>query len=151
MDLMTRRRALLSLVESSGLDTSPRIAEYGSYLGRGNDAVYSDPNYCYTDWYDLDFNGNASLTMVYANMPENPNTNNVCYHYRNTITGTKDWYYFPRNVTISSSFNQIQFSIETAKLTTCYLYFQQTGEILFAGRNTPYYGYTNINDMPTGT
>ena len=52
-----------------------------------------------------------------------------------------------RNVIIANS-NGIGVSVGTANIDNAYAYLSD-GQILFAGKNTPYYGYTNINDMPT--
>ena len=52
-----------------------------------------------------------------------------------------------RNV-INANSNGIGVSVGTADIDNAYAYLSD-GQILFAGKNTPYYGYTNINDMPT--
>ena len=146
-NLMLRRRAILQapIVRP---DTSPRIAEYGKTLGRGNTTINTDANYCYTEWYDINpAPGSAhQLQLVRCGI-----NSNHTYQFT-TSTGGANWdyrkegnyYYFPGNV------NKIRTSIPIANLETCYAYIVSTGQILFAGINTPYYGYTNINNMPTG-
>lgn len=54
----------------------------------------------------------------------------------------------PRGV-INANSNGIGVTIATSNIDNAYAYFPSNGQILFAGKNTPYYGYTNINDMPT--
>lgn len=132
------------LMRKPPLDTSPRIAEYGKHLNRSNTDTTVSANYCYTEWYDLNFESYTKLTMNYARMPESAG---ITYQYRNTETGAADWYYFPNKKTIEVKFNQIRFSIAISHLRDCYLYFQETGEILFAGKDTIYYGHRNISEI----
>lgn len=139
--LVARRRMLM---RKPSLNTSPRIAEYGKHLSRSNTATTVSANYCYTEWYDLNFESYTSLTMKYAGIPE---SSVITYQYRNTETGAADWYYFPNKNTVAAEFNQIRFSIAISNLRDCYLYFQQTGEILFAGKDTIYYGHKNISEI----
>ena len=69
--------------------------------------------------------------------------------------GATDWYYFnkvyPRRLPASTSkaIVSISFSIEVSEIENSYAYLVETGQIIFAGKNTPYYGYTNISEMPT--
>ena len=44
--------------------------------------------------------------------------------------------------------NACSFSIILSLIDDAWMIIVETGDILFAGKNTPYYGYTNINDMP---
>lgn len=53
-----------------------------------------------------------------------------------------------RNV-INANSNGIGVTVPTSNINDAYAYLPSNGQILFAGKNTPYYGYTNINDMPT--
>ena len=142
-DLLRRRRVMMG-EKSDVLNTSPKIAEYGKSLGRSNTGTVRMDGFCYTEWYDLNFADKTTLTMVYSNMPEAANTT---YQYRNTETGAADWFYFPNKQTIENKFNQIRFSIAISHLRDCYLYFRQTGEILFAGKDTIYYGHKNISEI----
>ena len=50
---------------------------------------------------------------------------------------------------INANSNGLAISITVGHVDDAYLYFQETGDIIFAGKNTPYYGYLNINDIPT--
>lgn len=53
----------------------------------------------------------------------------------------------PRGV-INANSNGIGITVGTSNIDNAYAYLPSSGQILFAGKNTPYYGYTNINDMP---
>ena len=50
---------------------------------------------------------------------------------------------------INANSNGIGVTVVTSHINNAYAYLPSNGQILFAGKNTPYYGYTNINDMPT--
>ena len=145
---MTRRRALMARVESGGIDTSPRIAEYGKYLGRSNTGTGSDASWCYTVWYDIDpVPGTTNKLQIVNCGIDNDRT----YQYT-ASSGGADWDYRTAGdyYWLSANANKIRFSIYIPNLLDCYAYIATTGQILFAGRNTQYYGYTNIHDMPQG-
>ena len=152
MDMMQIRRRVL-LGGKKVIDTSPKIAEYGVCWNRTQGGKTANDNWCITEWYDFNplYHGvmhvsgyvgadNAFITFQYEGVYDNSNI-------------YKDWYYFVGqsrvigglNVTV----NKITFSIEVTKIDDAYAYIEETGQILFAGKNSPYYGYTNINDMPT--
>lgn len=146
-DLLRRRRAMMEK-KSDVLNTSPRIAEYGKYLTRSNTGTGSNADWCYTIWYDIyPAPGTANrLQLVNCGIGEfrtyqwTTSAGGANWDYRKT----GGYYYLPANA------NKIRVSIPIANLLTCYAYIESTGQILFAGKNTPYYGYTNINDMPQG-
>ena len=45
-------------------------------------------------------------------------------------------------------YNQVRFTVNLAHLDDAYMYVYSTGQVLFAGRNTPYYGMANIDGTP---
>lgn len=47
-------------------------------------------------------------------------------------------------------FNQLRFSLVTAYIDDDYAYFADTGDVIFAGKNTPYYGMANIDGTMAG-
>lgn len=146
-ELMHRRRAMMEK-KSDVLNTSPRIAEYGKYLSRSNTGTGSSGSWCYTVWYDIDPVPGTANKLQIVNCGVN---NNRTYQWTTSAGGanwdyrTTDGYYY-----LSSNANKIRFSIYIPNLLDCYAYIATTGQILFSGRNTQYYGYTNIHDMPQG-
>ena len=58
-------------------------------------------------------------------------------------TGTLTEYSQTWNV---SAFTQITFSLDTRYLDDAYMYDATTGQVWFAGVNTPYYGMSNISE-----
>ena len=141
--MISIRRKLMAKTQSGGLDTSPRIAEYGKYLNRSTTGTAINEGWCYTDWYDI--NPIKEFITIKDNVTDIIHT--FQYVMQN---GTRDYWYGPTRP-LSGSPYTIRFSIQITNIPTCYAYSETTGQIFFAGRNTPYYGYTNIHDMPTGT
>lgn len=143
-DLLRRRREMMGQ-KSDTLNTSPRIAEYGKYLSRNASGTTVDSSWCYTEWYDID--PYPSSNNIIDNV-----TNNFHTYQFVKQNGSGDYWYGPsRN--LAGTPVKIRFSMTIARLNagTEYAYSSTTGQIFFAGKNTLYYGYKNINDMPTGT
>ena len=145
MDMMAIRRRVL-LGGKKVIDTSPKIVAYDSAYGSSGNAVYAE-GFCRTDLYSylpmqikgtIAYYGTSSKIMVL---------------YKNNGGARVDYWVLhneqsPRKC-INVGTDSAVFTLETSKLPDCYAYIVDTGQILFAGKNSPYYGYTNINDMPT--
>jgi len=52
-----------------------------------------------------------------------------------------------RTNVIAAGDNAVAFTLDTDSLLTCYAYIPETGEILFAGENSEYYGHQNISEL----
>lgn len=143
---MTRRRALLARVESDpGIDTSPRIAEYDKRYSMDGSIIESSGK-CYTDIYNI--TPNNRVFRAFGIVPSTINYVDGVYNDYWNITAIDAEYNGPLAKNVA---NEIAFTIQTSLVDDSYVIQVGTGSIVFAGRNTPYYGYTNINDMPTGT
>lgn len=148
-----RRRVLLASGQSSVIDTSPKIAESGVYWGRGQGTKNADAAWGITDFYY--FSPQPQARCTFYGFVGNDGTQHT-FQYYSESGNEKDWWYFGpldyRGTSLSNDayYYQISFSIELAEIDNVYCYAGETGQIFFAGRNTPYYGYTNINDMPQG-
>lgn len=131
------------------IDTSPKIAEHGKSLDRSNDGIKDDVNWSYTEWY-LFSPQKVGIVVIY----DNQSTSGHPYQY-NIEDGTKkDWFYADdtgsrRIGWLGAALYRIRFSVRISQFDDAYAFCNNTGQIFFAGKNTPYYGYTNINDMPT--
>ena len=135
------RRSVLLASGKKVIDTSPKIAEYGKYCGRSGQEIAVNENWCYTEYYPLLINGSQ---YVCDNVTDTSHT----YQYQQKADGTEwDFWYGPRRKIFLH--NVIRFSIKIDNLDDAYAYSELSGQIFFAGKSTPYYGYTNINDMPT--
>lgn len=147
-DLLRRRREMMTRKDSGDLNTSPKIAEYGKCLGRSNTGINTASGWCYTEWYDIDpVPGTANRLKSGGTGMDSNHT----YQWT-TTAGSGNWDYRVSSgfCYLSANADKIRFSIKVANLSNCYAYIDTTGQIIFAGKNTPYYGYKNINDMPTG-
>lgn len=147
---MVRRRQLMGM-QISGLNTSPVIDEYGVHWNRTFGQKESNDRWCITKYYDVIDAPNGNVNIMGFVGADNT-TITFQYHFSNGIT---DWYYFnkvyPRRLPIINdrAIISISFSIEVSEINNSYAYLVETGQIIFAGKNTPYYGYTNISEMPT--
>ena len=131
------------------IDTSPRILQYGVRYGNGNPAtkpLIEDNNYCITDKYEYEpqstkqtlvTNGIGNTLLVFGTTGEYMDY----WVWPNTADGTQ-------RTVINVNSGMLSCCILISALDTTYAYLKETGQILFAGKNSPYYGYTNINDMP---
>lgn len=140
-------------------DTSPKIAEYDKSWGIAYGTINDTIGWCITEWYDFNppSSGATVFTLCgYVGNDANQRTFQY-YGYRNSVLST-NWYYFnannapgTRNIGMikEPNWEHISFSLDSTQLENLYVYVQETGQIIFAGKNTPYYGYKNINDMPT--
>ena len=146
MDMMAIRRRVL-MASRKVIDTSPKILQHGvRYLENGS--TLSKANTCITVIYDLDVTINSSSNRLGT-------TYGVVPSIINYIDGAYDdyWNLYSNTKPISTKFfaygsNQVSFTLQEDMLDVCYAIHNATGQILFAGKNSPYYGYTNVNDMP---
>jgi len=96
--------------------------------------------------YALDSNGNAVIrgTNGYADSSN-------CYNtpiYVNTDSDEGTGAINSSSSRYTGGIAQMVFLVDTRYLDDDYLYVVETGEILFAGKNTPYYSMTNISQAP---
>lgn len=130
-------------------DTSPRIAEHGVHWSRTFGIKATNDNWCITDWYNVE---NAPFGDVNVQGFVGSDNTNITFQYRFNNDST-DWYYFngvyPRRLPIGKDRKivGITFSIQETEIYNSYAYIVETGQILFAGKNTPYYGHRNISEL----
>lgn len=156
MDLMQARRRVL-IGEKKVIDTSPKIAEYGKMLNYERTGERSNIYFCITEWYPFDV-GTVNLIYLYNKLYATQRRRDCNYQYYATnANGTllRDWWFNtseddPRRQIGWNTFTlkEIRFSIPIKEIDDSFAYVKETGQIFFAGKNSLYYGYTNINDMP---
>lgn len=56
---------------------------------------------------------------------------------------TDDW----ERTCVNSYTNGLRVTLQMDRLDDCYLYLKETGQILFAGKNSIYYGHRNISEL----
>lgn len=123
-----------------------KVAEYDKYCGRSAEGISDGTGWCYTDWYLFDPQPSGSSIKL----RNNSTNNNHTYQYQNEDGTKKDYFYSNQTVGWSGvSMYKIRFSLQTADADDSYAYCLSTGQIFFAGKNTDYFGYSNINNIPT--
>ncbi len=156
MDMMAIRRRVM-LAQKKVIDTAPKIAEYGKACAYAKTGERTEPKFCVTEWYSFD-EGTVNVITLYNKLyvTQYPRPSNYqFYAIRENETVARDWYY---NIGVDSPYRrigwngatlkEIRFSIPIEEIDDSFAYVEETGQIFFAGKNSPYYGYTNINDMP---
>lgn len=147
MDMMEiRRRVLLGSRKKKLPDTTVKIAEYGYKWDKGREVKKADSNYGITIKYD--FPAQSDIRTLVQRGHES-----ALIFYTDGVY--KDWWMANNGIAqeakrkiVNAGANQVSMSVYLPMIDDAYLYIEETGEILYAGKNSPYYGYTNINDMP---
>ena len=159
---MTTAFTVTGVAESGGdagetVDTSPIIAQYGYGL-TNTGTTAQDEELCYTDYYAIPDGYTGKVSGLFPNTNATYKaTSTQCQIYQDdafktywacsSLMGdigaadkTMGLYY-------ASSWpaNKARFVLVTAYVDDSYLYFTDTGDIIFAGKNTKYYGMANIN------
>lgn len=142
MDLMSIRRKMLMASGRKAIDTTVKIFAKNSRWGIGG-KIYDDNYNIASVIYEFEPQNVARrLFYDYLNTQLIIFENGVYKDYWTTRTGESD----SRSV-INANSNGIAVSVGNEHIDDAYAYLPD-GQILFAGKNSPYYGYTNINDMP---
>lgn len=141
--LVARRRMLM---RKPSLNTSPRIAEYNKRLVSSS-RTQNATGMCYTEWIEANpttFSG-ANPVIIFGGVIKD---GNHIYQFEKH-DGTFDYWNTGKPYLTSGS-KRLRFTLDIATISSAYGYNKYSGQIYFAGPDTIYYGYTNINDMPQG-
>ena len=131
-------------------DTSPIITDSDKYLS--NNGVPSSGTGCScTDYYTM-LGTSVTLFIPFTeDTAPRSSVNVVSYmdttktHYWNGYSGNDN----PKVLSISAAendSNKLRFTLFTSGLASCYCYDTSSGDIYFAGANSPYYGMSNISE-----
>ena len=141
MDLMAIRRRIMMAQRKN---TAPIILMYGYKYPSGNKAPTVDATKCITDKYRYE-PSTGKQTLVTCGV-----TSTI--HIFNDTRYMDYWSWSPgdgyKRKVINPNSTQVACTVVIDQLDVCYAYLEETGQILFAGEKSPYYGYENINDMP---
>lgn len=142
MDMMAiRRRALIG--RKKVIDTSPVIEFYGYSIPTGRSDYTKSEGKGVTKIYEYpeqDFVQTLVTAYVTANIRVFKSGSYRDYWSWVAQVGM-------RRKVINPLSNGLAMTIILDNIDDSYAYLGETGQIFFAGKNTPYYGYTNINDM----
>ena len=149
-DLLSRRRAMMMKVSSDVINTSPKIAEYGKRLNKAT-GITNATGSCYTEWIYANpvSNTTDSATtnaLVFGGVPVSTD-----YVFQFELPNGSYDYWYTSKPFAGKRAKRYRFTLNTSTLRSAFCYNKVSGQIYFAGKDTQYFGYTNINDMPTGT
>lgn len=149
MSLLMRRRMMMQ-ARVECLDTTPIILDYGRRLNRGEGYyIESLSNICTTDYYNIEPSDSVQYITYKLNSITDSYLNYHCYK-----DGVYIDYWSERSVgdaiitdsKVSAGANQLRFTLFVDKIDDSFCYVNNTGKILFAGKNTEYYGKRTIYD-----
>lgn len=147
--MISIRRKLMAKMQSGVINTSPRIAEYGKRL-RNKSIMEANSNCCYTEWYQVDDVPTVTYSFMWGGSGLQGDVYSSVFQTAKADGTPIDYYYWNRPYLFAGS-EKIRFTLLISGIEDSWAYNPTDGQIWFAGKNTIYYGYTNINDMPTGT
>lgn len=156
-DLMNRRRALMTAKSKDLPILNPAIGytenkmltrfEAPPYLKSQNGAAVTDFIYAGTTGKFVYFN--PSDTTI---APSGVIGNLLQYDSDNVDSPFTDWWNCgmtgtgEKSVALASNKKFIRLNLSMEQMSGAYAYNSATGQVYYAGINTPYYGKTNIND-----
>ena len=139
--MMSIRRRLMMMPH--GIDTSPIIERYNAKLA--GDIVAAD-GYCVTAKYYYQSSNTVQTIAYYFG-----EASLQCQVFRNNGETYMDYWVLQKRQSprtcINAGSDAIWFTIEMNEINNCYAYIIETGQIFFAGKNTPYYGHRNISEL----
>ena len=149
---------IISCVATQGIDTSVRIAKSGyGFNSDATEEIVTAP-LCISDYYDIPEGYIGKLSYYFPSI----GTNAIGGYMKLQMvddTYTKVEYYsisvssegeksvgFSTSGTVEKGAVKFRFSLEEATVDDAYMYFSGTGDVVFAGKNTPYYRMANIEN-----
>lgn len=130
--MQARRRLLMT---PHGIDTSPKILAYGKYWWRGG--LKDDADYCAT--VIMPFTPSTSVQW--------PVFSGLCTELDVFKDGQYVDYWGLAAPRLNANSNGVAVTLKESEIDDAYLYVKDSGEIIFAGKNTIYYGHRNISEL----
>ena len=134
------------------IDTNPRIIQTDAGYGTDNGNIVEKVGMSATEKYLVP--GNSNITYYIENT-DNIGSTSICNkavvwngedyvsYYSTTFNQLKEY----TNGFKTTTGDRIAFSIPTAGISNSYAYVHQTGDIIFAGEDTQYFGKRNISEV----
>ena len=157
MNLMQRRRALMAAQggELPMFNPAVGITENTKLERDGTNPPYlvSKNGVAVTDFIDAGTTGN----FVYFNpadttiAPSGTIGSLLQYHNDNADSPFTNWWNCrmngdERSIALDANKQFIRLNLSMEQMSGAYAYNSATGQVYYAGKNSPYYGKTNIND-----
>jgi len=139
--LVARRRLLM--YKKPVNDTSPKIVGYDKrYNSSGN--IIDNNGSCCTDKYDIVANTPELRILYYFGIVSATISwkNGTPFDYWNITATTEP----VQGSIIAINTDQVSFTLRSSLIDDSFAIQVETGKVLFAGINSPYYGKQNIND-----
>lgn len=152
MGSLLRRRAMMHKTEEI-IDTSPIVTRYGGINSAG--AFVSGSNgYDVTEFYAKPSGKKITISTIIKYIDGTSQINKVAFYDENKVR--LDWNTFITSTSearvtkspgTSTTAGSVYFRTILGRdhAEDSYAYVTNTGDIIFAGKNTPYYGKKNIN------
>jgi hypothetical protein len=153
MTLMQRRRALMSNEKTERPVMNPAFDYTLGYIidkGVGRPYLKEAEGYAATDFIDCGVTGSIQAFWPLSSKSEASQTLGTLLQYREVNGGYTDWWGQRLNgqtktYDLSANTRYIRFGFDPDTMADMYAYNSTTGQVYYAGINTPYYGKTNIN------
>lgn len=151
MDVIKRRRMLLMQQE---INTTPIIKQNNICLSNNPYAETKEKQgWFITKHYNV-VNSPAGKQTIKGFIGEDDECF-CCYFEPGTTNIALDYYFFngSNQVEIEQApyyqrkLSSVVFSVQLSRIDDSYAYLVETGQIFFAGENTPYYGHYNISEL----
>lgn len=154
--LMTRRREMLE--QGHVEDTTVKI-KYNKYWIRANCALTTNSTntLCVSEWYEIENPGSVKIRfrttnkdtvvkeyIVHAQRPKGDTGTGyrICLVSQTEVRNATD--FNTVSFTSSKGYSEVRFTLDENALDVAYAYVVETGQVIFAGRNSPYYGKLHI-------
>ena len=157
MTLMQRRRALMGAKSQDLPILNPAIGFTENTkldrIGTNPPYLVSQSGVAATDFIDAGTTGN----FVYFNPPDTTIAPSgtigslLQYSSNNVDSPFADWWNcgmggVEKSVDLGANKRFIRLNLSMEKMSGAYAYNSATGEVYYAGKDSPYYGKTNVND-----
>lgn len=148
LSLMLRRQTLMGAGKPHALSNPPLVIAYaGHRLSPGNPIVADDTRNV-TQYYALSGGDTINYLIKDTTIADGASLGFLCvyrasYNYHDYYNETNN---IQKTIRMGNTIMYFRLTMTTNCEADSYAYNQTTGAVYFAGRNTPYYGKTNIND-----
>ncbi len=128
------------------IDTSPKIKQYDYGFPNGKTDPVARSGCCITEKYGYEPSSVVRTITTCGVIKMRTYIGGKYCDYWNL--DKKDGYY--RKI-ININSDEMELELVTDLIDVSYAYIAETGQILFAGKDSRYYGYRNISEVPEGS
>ena len=153
--LVPRRRALMPNEKTELPVMNPAFDYTLGYIidkDVGRPYLKEAEGYAATDFIDCGVTGSFKLFRPLSSKPDASGLASHLLQYKEVNGVYTDWWHnkitggTTATIALSANTRYIRFGFDPDTMADMYAYNSTTGQVYYAGVNTPYYGKTNIND-----